>query len=170
MSGGPFLSRNDFAGFVELSFPAALWLAMDRRTQDSRLGPDWDTTWEQDWVLARVPLWVPAWMLAAGLTSDSRAGAILLLAEAGVVLGLISKRRAAAKFVLWTVLLAAVAGRHAGGAIRRKRSMALPAKDRGVDLKADRGPSLARLRAGHLRLCLSGLRNFRYRRRGGARA
>jgi O-antigen ligase len=32
------------------------------------------------------------------------------LAEAGVVLGLISKRRAAAKLVLWTVLLAAVAG------------------------------------------------------------
>jgi len=25
---GPFLSRNDFAGFMELSFPVALWLAL----------------------------------------------------------------------------------------------------------------------------------------------
>jgi O-antigen ligase len=49
-------------------------------------------------------------MLAAGLASGSRAGAILLLAEAGVVVGLISRRRAAAKFIVWTTLLAGVAG------------------------------------------------------------
>jgi O-antigen ligase len=109
---GPFLSRNDFAGFMELSFPVALWLALDRLTPDSRFStvPDWSTTREPDWISERIPLWVPAWMLAAGLASGSRAGAILLLAEAGAVLGLISKRRAAAMFVLWTVLLAAVAG------------------------------------------------------------
>jgi O-antigen ligase len=58
----------------------------------------------------RVPLWVPAWMLAAGLASGSRAGAILLLGEAGVILGLISRRRAAAKFVMLAALLALVAG------------------------------------------------------------
>jgi hypothetical protein len=34
----------------------------------------------------------------------------LLLSEAGVVLALISRRRAAAKFVIWTTLLAVVAG------------------------------------------------------------
>ena len=61
---GPFLSRNDFAGFLELSLPVALWLSSDRAA-------------------VRVPLWVPAWMLAAGLASGSRAGAMLLLAEVG---------------------------------------------------------------------------------------
>ena len=99
---GPFLSRNDFAGFMELSFPVALWLALDRNTPAFQLGADW--------VLTRVPLWAPAWMLAAGLASGSRAGAILLLAEAGVILGLLSSRRAAAKFILWAVLLATVVG------------------------------------------------------------
>jgi len=49
-------------------------------------------------------------MLAAGLASGSRTGAILLLAEAGLILGLLSQRRAAAKFVVWAALLAAVAG------------------------------------------------------------
>jgi hypothetical protein len=119
---GPFLSRNDFAGFMELSFPVALVLAMDRRTRDSPPGtlprsiPGWEPVRESDEVpkrfsfSKRVPIWVPAWMLAAGLASGSRAGAILLLAEAGVVLGLISGRRAAAKFIAWTLLLAAVAG------------------------------------------------------------
>jgi len=110
---GPFLSRNDFAGFMELSFPVALLLAMDRRAQDSGIG----TASIADEVQARFPLWVPAWMLAAGLASGSRAGAILLLAEAGVVLGLISRRRAAAKFILWATLLVAVAG--AGTLARR---------------------------------------------------
>jgi hypothetical protein len=103
---GPFLSRNDFAGFMELSFPVALLLAMDRRTQDSRLG----TVSIPHWVPARFPLWVPTWMLAAGLASGSRAGAVLLLAEAGVVMGLISRRRAAAKFIIWATLLALLAG------------------------------------------------------------
>ena len=103
---GPFLSRNDFAGFLELSFPVALLLALDRRTQDSRSGMGAIP----DWVPARFPLWAPAWMLAAGLASGSRAGAILLVAETGLILGLISRRRAAAKFVMWTALLVAVAG------------------------------------------------------------
>ena len=88
---GPFLSRNDFAGFIELSLPVALWLSSDRAG-------------------VRVPLWVPAWMLAAGLAAGSRAGAILLLAEAGVLLALTSRRRATAKFVMLAALLAMVAG------------------------------------------------------------
>lgn len=88
---GPFLSRNDFAGFMELSLPVALWLSSGRAR-------------------VRVPLWVPAWMLAAGLASGSRAGAILLLAETGVIVGLIYRRRATAKFVMLAALLAVVAG------------------------------------------------------------
>ena len=109
---GPFLSRNDFAGFMELSFPVALLLAMERRAQDSGFGtvPGWNPAWEPNWVPARFPLWAPAWMLAAGLASGSRAGAVLLLAEAGLVLGLISRRRAAAKFIMWATLLALAAG------------------------------------------------------------
>ncbi len=90
---GPFLSRNDFAGFAELSFPVALWLAF---------GPDTNR--------AQVPLWVPAWILAAGLASGSRAGAVLLLAEGGVILSLISRRRTAVKFIFCAGLLAFVAG------------------------------------------------------------
>jgi O-antigen ligase len=88
---GPFLSRNDFAGFMELSLPVALWLSSGSRG-------------------ARVPTWVPAWMLAAGLASGSRAGAVLLLAEAGLVMGLTSRRRAIAKFAMLATLLATVAG------------------------------------------------------------
>jgi O-antigen ligase len=105
---GPFLSRNDFAGFMELSFPVAMWLSFDRRN---------DAAFDLDRARLRdrtspphIPKWVPAWMLAAGLASGSRAGAILLLAEAGLILGLVSRRRAAATFAMGTVLLAAVAG------------------------------------------------------------
>jgi len=94
---GPFLSRNDFSGFMELSFPVAAWLAFDRPPLRSQ-------------VPIGVPMWVPAWMLAAGLASGSRAGAILLLAEAGVILALITRRSAAAKFVMLAALLAVVAG------------------------------------------------------------
>ncbi|MEO8048874.1 MAG: O-antigen ligase family protein [Acidobacteriota bacterium] len=107
---GPFLSRNDFAGFIELSFPVALWLALERRR--TAFGLDMAQLPEPlpNRVPGRFPLWVPAWMLAAGLASGSRAGAILLLAEAGLILGLASRRRAAAKFVLATALLATIAG------------------------------------------------------------
>ena len=90
---GPFLSRNDFVGFMELSFPVAAWLAFRNGT-----------------VRPRVPIWVPAWMLAAGLASGSRAGALLLLGEAAVILPLICRRRTAAKFVLLAALLAALTG------------------------------------------------------------
>ena len=166
---GPFLSRNDFAGFMELSFPVALLLAMDHRTHDSRIGmvSRRNPAWEPDWAPARFPLWVPAWMLAAGLASGSRAGAILLLTEAGVVLALISPRCAAAKFVVWAAASRGGSGSgDPGRALRRKRSLALPARDHAVHFETDRGPSVARLRAWHLLLCLSGIRNFRYRRRG----
>ena len=88
---GPFLSRNDFAGFMELSFPVALWLSIAQTPR-------------------RVPIWVPAWMLAAGLAAGSRAGAILLLAEAGVILALICGLRPAVKFAMLAGALAMVAG------------------------------------------------------------
>jgi O-antigen ligase len=58
---GPFLSRNNFAQFLELSMPVALYLGFTTR---------------------RVYLLLAAIMLAAGIASASRAGAALLAAEA----------------------------------------------------------------------------------------
>src|SRR5262249_2691388 len=49
---GPFLSRNNFAQFLELALPAALWLGLQQRP---------------------LFLWMSAAMLAAGLASASRA-------------------------------------------------------------------------------------------------
>lgn len=73
---GPFLSRNDFAGFLELSFPVALWLCLSDR------GPS-------PWIRGSIP----AWMFAAGLASASRAGAILLVAEAVAIFAITRSRR-----------------------------------------------------------------------------
>lgn len=91
---GPFLSRNDFAGFLELSFPVALWMSLDDSAPR-----------------ARIPLWVPAWMLAAGLASGSRAGAALLLAEAAVIVFTATTRgKIKLRFALLAVLLVALTG------------------------------------------------------------
>lgn len=62
---GPFLSRNNFAQFLELTLPVALWLARTR-PQTMLYG-----------VMSAV-------MLAAGLASASRAGAFLLVGESVV--------------------------------------------------------------------------------------
>ena len=66
---GPFLSRNDFAMLLELSFPVAFWATGMGAASEKAL-----------------PVWVPAAMLAAGLASASRAGAALLVVEAVVLL------------------------------------------------------------------------------------
>jgi O-antigen ligase len=83
---GPFLSRNNFAQFLELILPVALWRA---RSSASFL--------------------IPAVILAAGLASASRAGAILLLAEALAVF-LLRGRRRLVHFFAAAVLLTALAG------------------------------------------------------------
>ncbi|MEQ1884622.1 MAG: O-antigen ligase family protein [Bryobacteraceae bacterium] len=73
---GPFLSRNDFAMFLELAFPAAFVLGIERADP-----------WSSERTPLRNPyLWMAAWMYAAGLASASRAGAALLTAEAVVLL------------------------------------------------------------------------------------
>ncbi len=83
---GPFLSRNNFAQFLELCLPPALWLALDRR---------------DPWIYG----WMAAGMLAAGLASASRMGAALLSLEAIAILVL--KRRQHPRFA-WGFLGAAL--------------------------------------------------------------
>jgi O-antigen ligase len=83
---GPFLSRNNFAQFLELSLPAALWLGLRGR--------------------ARAYLLLAAAMLAAGLASASRMGALLLLTETCGVVWL--TRRRAKGSLRWFVGPAAV--------------------------------------------------------------
>jgi O-antigen ligase len=92
---GPFLSRNDFAGFLELSFPVALWLSLSDR-------PGGASPWS--------PAWIPAWMLAAGVASASRAGAILLVMEAIAIFAITRRPRVMGKFVIAAAVFIAITG------------------------------------------------------------
>ncbi len=87
---GPFLSRNNFAQFLEFTLPMALWLASTRR--------------------ATLLYWaMAATMLAAGLISASRAGAFLLCLEA-LLLVPYRNRKLASAFILCVALLAIAGG------------------------------------------------------------
>lgn len=92
---GPFLSRNNFAQFLELCFPVALF-QMARSGNNGRGGS----------------IFLPATILAAGFASASRAGAILLTVEAvaGFYLLGSAARRWILPFALTAGLLAALAG------------------------------------------------------------
>jgi len=94
---GPFLSRNNFAQFMELVFPATLWLACSGRRPEDRL----------------TYMWMSAVMLACGLASSSRAGAVLLILEtlAGFLLVRPRPGRSLlAGFAAGAMVLAALAG------------------------------------------------------------
>jgi len=94
---GPFLSRNNFAQFLELAFPVSLWLGC--RTYRARRGT--------------LYLVMSAAMLAAGLGSASRAGAVLLILEAALVFALVRPpawRRLIPLFAVGAMALAALAG------------------------------------------------------------
>ena len=91
---GPFLSRNNFAQFLELALPVALWLGCTRSG-------------------STLYLWMSATILACGLASASRAGAVLLILEAAVVFILArppAARRLIPAFALGVIALAALAG------------------------------------------------------------
>lgn len=94
---GPFLSRNNFAQFLELAFPVALWLACSARQAGER----------------SVYMWMSAAMLSCGVASASRAGAVLLIMETLAVLLLVRPRpsgRLVAWFALGAIAFAALAG------------------------------------------------------------
>jgi O-antigen ligase len=82
---GPFLSRNNFAQFLELALPVAMWKARRGATPAVAMAGA---------------------MLAAGFASASRAGAILLVAETLACLWML--RRGWPRAARWT-LAAAVA-------------------------------------------------------------
>jgi O-antigen ligase len=86
---GPFPSRNNFAQFLELSLPVALWFFITRGG-----------------VLYAM---MAAAMLAAGLASASRAGFVLLLSETIVVFA-VRRRRLPWQLIVATVAFAAVMG------------------------------------------------------------
>ena len=106
---GPFPSRNNFAQFLELSFPVALW-EMGRTRKDGA-GRDTMSRWA-----AAIP---PAILLGAGLASASRAGAVLLIGEGVCALTLLRRRlrTPAVTLVLASTAVASVAG--AGVLVRR---------------------------------------------------
>ena len=87
---GPFLSRNNFAAFLELAMPVALWLAIGR---------------------TQYYLWIAAAMLAAGMAAASRAGAVLLTVETVAVFALRpDSLKAMVRFGAAAVVLIAIAG------------------------------------------------------------
>jgi O-antigen ligase len=107
---GPFLSRNNFAQFLELSLPVCLWLGCTGG------GTEY-------WAMASV-------MLACGLVSASRAGAVLLIIETVMVLALVRPpawRRVLPVFALGVISLAAVAG---GEVLLRRMLDSDPLRDR----------------------------------------
>jgi O-antigen ligase len=93
---GPFLSRNNFAQFLELAMPVALWFGLREPAGN---------------ILYIV---FGAIMLASGLASASRAGSVTLVFEAIAVLWIRRKstsvRRTALGLVAATILFAAVPG------------------------------------------------------------
>jgi len=93
---GPFLSRNNFAQFLELAMPVALWFGLRGSAGSS------------------VYILLGAIMLASGLASASRAGSAILVLEA-IAISWIHRhspraRRMALVLVLATILLGALPG------------------------------------------------------------
>lgn len=93
---GPFLSRNNFAQFLELAMPVALWFAFSPPRGNA------------------LYLLFGATMLAAGLASASRAGAVVLVLEAALAVWTRRDsplaRRLGLRLACATVLFAAVPG------------------------------------------------------------
>ena len=107
---GPFLSRNNFAQFLELALPVCLWLGCTRR--------------------GTLYLGMSAVLLACGLISASRAGAVLLILETVLVFVLVrplASRSLIPWFALGVISLAAVAG---GEVLVRRMQESDPWRDR----------------------------------------
>jgi O-antigen ligase len=84
---GPFLSRNNFAQFLEIALPVALWFAIRERSPRYAV--------------------VAAVIFAAGLASASRAGAALLIVECVVVWMLLRTEHPRLRILGWFAATAA---------------------------------------------------------------
>ena len=130
---GPFLSRNNFAQFLELVFPVSLWLGCGgyrRKRQNCYL-------------------FMSAAMLACGLVSASRAGALILIVEAAAVFALArppDRRRLIPQFALGAVMLAALAG---GEVLIGRLADSDPWRDRREIFQSSRAMIAARPWAGY---------------------
>ncbi len=82
---GPFLSRNNFAQFLEVAMPAALWLALHEQEGSA------------------LYLCFAAMMLASGLASASRAGSAVLVMEAMAMLWMYRRAARAKRMALGMV-------------------------------------------------------------------
>jgi O-antigen ligase len=104
---GPFLSRNNFAQFLELVVPVTLWLGL--QPARGRVHPG-------------VYLSMAACMVAAGFASASRAGGVFLIAEVIGVFSLSgrSSRKHLGRFAAATAICIAIAG--AGYLVERFQS------------------------------------------------
>ena len=108
------MSRNNFAEFLELAFPVALWFGLGA-----------PNSWEDGAPRKReragtgnfLYLFIAAALLAAGLASASRAGSALLLWEAIVIGTACGSRRWVVKFAAAAVVLVVLIGE--GTLVRR---------------------------------------------------
>jgi O-Antigen ligase len=122
---GPFLSRNDFAAFLELAFPVAMWFGLSgedhrnhgRGEHAPNSGVPLDRRTRRTGTGNFFYLLIAAGLLAAGFASASRAGSALLLAEAIVIVTAHGSRRWAVKFAAAAVVLIILVG--AGTLIHR---------------------------------------------------
>ena len=151
---GPFLSRNNFAQFLELAMPAALWLGL----REAEGGVHY-------MLFATI-------MLAAGLASASRAGSAILLLEAVAVFWIRRKspmvRRMALGLACGTILFAAIPGiGHLAGRLTEPDPYQGTEGDRALDCGDDFEPALDRIRIGqHSPRCIpptpSSIREMRW--------
>jgi hypothetical protein len=116
---GPFLSRNDFAVFLELSLPVTLWLALRPRECEATGKGSKRCGSGQSAPAHPLFLGAAAWMVAAGVASASRAGAALLVLETLAMFAILRRRDLLAKFAVLALVFAVVAG--AGPLYRRMR-------------------------------------------------
>jgi len=102
-SWGVFLSRNNFAQFLELALPAALYAASRTPEEPQHASRPQNANFE---------IAGAAVMLAAGIASASRAGSIILIVECAVCLSLLrrSRKRWRWKFGSAAALCVAIAG------------------------------------------------------------
>jgi O-antigen ligase len=100
---GPFLSRNDFAAFVELCLPVVFWMSAEGQGRRATDGPN---------VGRAVYFVMAAAMVAIVFFSASRAGSALVALEAAVALWMIRCRKTVLLFIACLAAFTGLLGIH----------------------------------------------------------